>query len=50
MEEQSSSEIKCNSVSSGDNFTMAKPSMGVASSSSNSLLTCAVWSETSSKK
>ena len=37
MEEQSSSEKKCNSVSSGDNFTMAKPSIGVASSSSNSL-------------
>ena len=38
MEEQSSSEKKCDSVSSGDNFTMAKPSIGVASSSSNSLL------------
>ena len=36
MGENASSGTTCNSVSSGDNFTMAEPRIGVASSSSNS--------------
>ena len=36
MGEHTTSGTKCNGVSSGDNFTMAEPRIGVASSSSNS--------------
>ena len=36
MGEHTTSGAKCNGVSSGDNFTMAEPRIGVASSFSNS--------------